>query len=1740
MAQFGRILETITGGLFDNSPKITEETKQYWEKVKKYKEIIKKLEKAGISRDKLRKAGLIIDYLLEDKVQVGLMGGGKGGGPGGIFPVFVPGGQIHNNPEAVNVSEPEINDMNARLNMLIRLNAHLNPEDIRNIEAMIEELARPEPTNPEERRQRRIIMRGNIDQIERLRQERQNEEVNRIMQEDFRQEEEERQRRQEEREVGEEREFKRRQLDEELERERSEVEGVYEEVESERNILRRELIDSYMRAFNENYRLRQELREYSEVDRGNVLVRNADASNVENILGNEDDEEIDIKIMKKIKDLNQQNKDIDMKIKENRRKKLKKPSVVIRSTSDIPKQIREELENKLLRPSPQQRIGLEEGRYAGKSKGIKVEEATKKIKENIAKIGGPKQLDKDILERVKLIKLKIDEGKYNYKLNKINIIATKTQPKYGPLTNRINKSFLQKLLESLASQENNYALYINYGQNDPRTGRSYTAAGLSDTRRNVIRDLLEDNSNNTTAQEILDIFSYYNIPLFNVNANKAGYKKIKEFITNLKESDRLDLYNAIAHILQRNGINKKSNNAFRVVLRNSLDERTERQLMMETIDLGKEIVNQMQDDLLFTDEEINRLAQGFDSLGLNRYFVEKLRNMNNAAARSLLSAQESADYGQLYEMTGKIREALIEELETMFSSIENDINKPSFNKNEFYKLIWSIVQNKKRLKKAGKISIENVLQIPEAIRSIVSPPPSSYEDMPPLMPVEDVSGQADNALSMYNTATRYDPNLRLLRRWGIRITPEIYERFRGEANEIGNEITRNVTHGQLFSAGGVAAGTRGTPMRRRGERGSGPNAGGGPVVPPAGGPVVPPVGGPVVPPGGGGGAPPPGPPGGPGNNLMNLIPIWFRAGGFRRNISLGGLILLLSSLGYSYKAIRWIYDNIIKGEEVDIPVDPPNGTGKGDEGEEDDEEPPSIDEKPKPIYDDDRIKNIYDNYNNSEEMDNITNTTNTTNTSNISGNYHRYAEPSREGRKPSKIKIPPYDRVVGAEEIEITPEIERNSVLKEKVEKYNEIAHSYNISIDDDEKEDIMKYERELVAAGKDIEYAELNDYIREEKFRSLEVTKTVYRSTPSGIVYTFNEVPLTPYYESLGLTDEINEINKNVREYNAKVRSGLITGKDLRDNYNRIIQLEYNTRFITQNPQYARQLYRPRLLAKEYPKDVRNVMNTALSSEEIKRIDYSEVSFKNFPKVEKALFDYNNAIDKLQKNPKDPEARRELAEAKQRLYNMAKEHAYSANLPEVYDPKVYKEQYEKLLMAEQAGAGARDETMLYGLIGHHLEEARKPSDSVFNNYYKSRSDYLLANKTFNDAVANGSVDRDTIESMYGDLETKRLKFKEDERIYRIEADRYTTELEERGTYLTDDDMEVLPGADAEAKFKFKRLQNIERMIQGNQDAVIEYNANVGKIAKNQPPKDIYDKRMALLKEISSKYGLESQYDDAYNENLDAAPVPFDADELKSKLPQNTAPYGEKLDGHDRARIIDPSEKDLFLLSKQQEFIEQQRFEEFSKVMPNHGLGSTNRRDRGYYNPLLVNQSRDYYKRFANADKKPKITLDESRINLAYQEGFPEQSVKPDIYAQPIYEDPRISSFGKVYYDDYEVNPYIDKDGKIHYTDEKVRSNKWYQWENNKSAFFPEFALLNKRQHTGVNIGEASRPPGYEYLDKRSYFGTTVNANDCIEAQDAGITKKSVGDNNTIRNDNLFDRRYSVYSGLSKYSYSNK
>jgi len=746
------------------------------------------------------------------------------------------------------------------------------------------------------------------------------------------------------------------------------------------------------------------------------------------------------------------------------------------------------------------------------------------------------------------------------------------------------------------------------------------------------------------------------------------------------------------------------------------------------------------------------------------------------------------------------------------------------------------------------------------------------------------------------------------------------------------------------------------------------------------------------------------------------------------------------------------------------------------------------------------------------------------------------------------IFIPSFDRTSGADTIELTPDIKINSVLSKQTTEYNRLAREYNDILD--EKGSGPEYEKRLVNqearmkdVTEDIRRSQKNSLLNEVKYEPIVSKRTLYATTSSGEIYTYDYIPTSDYTDSIGISDDIREYNKQAEEFNTRVKNGERSGIALHPQIQNLNVLGAKIEGASRNPEKNIAKPAPILIPKEYPSDVKELISSVIDPSMhgrgyLDKLDYGSSNLASYPREERLFKEFNEKIDEYNNSTgaKQNAAAYRLKAIQKELEGLSNEKVESSAISR--DPY-------KNLQNENAFK-----------INTERGEASPIDQNAMNAYTKSKRDYELAAKKFKNAVDSGA-DSATINALHNDVTIKRAGFRRNEQEYSAEINRYNRDTRTRGTYLSSFDQEKLPQTNEEKK-EFMRLQNLESVVQGNHDALFAYNDAVSRMDRNQSPIEYYRNRQTLIKMIAEQNNLQSEYKEAYNQPID---ISYDSEAGQDQIIQEGEYTGENTDtivrvphkdtaadpaeehAHERAESVDPAEIFLFKSTGAQANLSEQAFNDFAIVQKNHGLGSTNERDRNNYNPLVVREKRQYLQQYGLANKPlPLTNVDKADYNNVLLSNKYEQVGKTismkDLKVQPnaqnpLWVDTRFSNFGTPYFEDVQYN--VSKNGKIPlFTDEKVKDNNWDTWENRNSIFHPDFQLFGKSEHPrSVILGDVNKPAPYRYIPDRFDHQEITNGASCIKARIAGVPQ----DEMTRRNDNLFSQPHkrSIYDGLSPY-----
>jgi hypothetical protein len=213
-----------------------------------------------------------------------------------------------------------------------------------------------------------------------------------------------------------------------------------------------------------------------------------------------------------------------------------------------------------------------------------------------------------------------------------------------------------------------------------------------------------------------------------------------------------------------------------------------------------------------------------------------------------------------------------------------------------------------------------------------------------------------------------------------------------------------------------------------------------------------------------------------------------------------------------------------------------------------------------------------------------------------------------------------------------------------------------------------------------------------------------------------------------------------------------------------------------------------------------------------------------------------------------------------------------------------------------------------------------------------------------------------------------------------------------------------------------------------------------------------------------------------------------DQDDEDAVIDPENAPIDIDMDHNEgllRAEAVDPAEARLFLHDTAYAKREQKRFINFSKVEPGHGLGTL------AYNPLRQVNQEYYNKRFNNCDN------DRARAKPYIVPTIAGMRANPNTQPRLISIHDGVE-FGNIKFeaDDPQSNTVMDN----HLTNERLTSNRFDEWENNRSLYHPELELSRYRSHPTM-IPEL-RMGGYDYGVNR--FRPSQGSNNLIADDKTG------------------------------------
>jgi hypothetical protein len=344
-------------------------------------------------------------------------------------------------------------------------------------------------------------------------------------------------------------------------------------------------------------------------------------------------------------------------------------------------------------------------------------------------------------------------------------------------------------------------------------------------------------------------------------------------------------------------------------------------------------------------------------------------------------------------------------------------------------------------------------------------------------------------------------------------------------------------------------------------------------------------------------------------------------------------------------------------------------------------------------------------------------------------------------------------------------------------------------------------------------------------------------------------------------------------------------------------------------------------------------------------------------------------------------------------------------------------------------------------------EEYETIQESSQKSYIQTKTEFLNAVARLKNAKASGANSHQ-VGLLYNDLENKRLRYMDTRDVYEKDLNNYRDSMAGRSSYLADFTKEILPRS-REEDTKFTRLQEIEKVLQNNPDALKRYNDRVDLISQRQNPLDIYQARMDVIKDLSNEYNLSEAYNDAANKDL-SIHVPHteeDPSTIVDFKPQSE-PVGKSTE---RANFIDPAERSLFTFDDRDRAAEQKRWEDFSLVAPWNGLGNPRT------NPLLDHQVLEYMKRYGNTTKGAVPSKADMRIK-SRKEIIQRQQLTPQISDFPFI--PTIqASFGKEIWEDEASGRGLQVGDRATFTraDNDLPDNRFKTWyPSNGTVYHPD------------------------------------------------------------------------------------
>jgi hypothetical protein len=323
------------------------------------------------------------------------------------------------------------------------------------------------------------------------------------------------------------------------------------------------------------------------------------------------------------------------------------------------------------------------------------------------------------------------------------------------------------------------------------------------------------------------------------------------------------------------------------------------------------------------------------------------------------------------------------------------------------------------------------------------------------------------------------------------------------------------------------------------------------------------------------------------------------------------------------------------------------------------------------------------------------------------------------------------------------------------------------------------------------------------------------------------------------------------------------------------------------------------------------------------------------------------------------------------------------------------------------------------------------------------------------------------INDLYTRLEENRSLFLKTKDKYLYEQNQ--NKLGANPTSMLDDyDYEKLPKSQ-EDTLKFRQLQAVEKAVKSNPEAYSDYTSWLESAtnANELSPAEYYDGRLLLLKETARQHDLTDLYDKALTDLEDGEEhvVEFDRPQDSTGI-QSMGEDAEGVEHEWRSDIIDPAEAKLFLSDAREVQEEKKRWDEYSMVMPGHGLGTPST------NGLIRQNMRDHQKRFSNNYK----TGDKLK---PYGPQHPCRVPTKSSVDRRSHGNANQTQFYNIYQSDDIFEDAFENASMQHFTAPYPRSNKFSAWENSRSNFHPDSCQYNAPKRHAVTIPEIRNSGAY-------------------------------------------------------------